>query len=171
MIAQLTEEEISTALDFRARMMADAGATHLLADDWRELTGELYRRGYREGTVAHFGWKENGRIVATAGVMLRSEFPFFTFKVRRYGWIMDVCVLPEYRRRGLARKLTEHILGWLRQRGVVMARLSASEQAKQVGLYEKLGFSFTNEMRLRLDSPPPTPVAHAAKQTRTQGGR
>ena len=46
-------------------------------------------------------------------------------------------------------------LPWLRGKGVVFARLVASEQAKQAGLYEKLGFSFSNEMRLRLDAPAP----------------
>lgn len=155
MIVQLTADEIPLALDFRHRMMFEAGVVPMLADDWRELTAGLYARGYRDGSIAHFGWRENDCIVATAGVMIRDDFPFFTFNIRRYGWIMDVFVLPEHRRRGLARKLTAHTLGWLKARGVPMARLSASEQAKQAGLYEKLGFTFTNEMRLRLDSPAP----------------
>jgi ribosomal protein S18 acetylase RimI-like enzyme len=66
---------------------------------------------------------------------------------------MDVYVLPEHRRRGHARRLTEATLAWLRAKGVVFARLVASEQARQARLYEKLGFTFANEMRLRLDSP------------------
>lgn len=164
MITPLTEAEIPVALDFRHRMMTEAGMTSLLAEDWRELTQALYIRGYRDGSIAHFGWREDGRIVATCGVMIRDDFPFFTFKVRRYGWIMDVCVLPEYRQRGIARKLTEHTLAWLREKGVAFARLSASEQAKQAGLYEKLGFTFASEMRLRLDAELPTQkqTAHAS---------
>ena len=158
MITTLDESDLPLTLDFRHRMMVEAGASPLLADDWRELTAKLYTHGYRDGTVAHFGWQEEDRIVATAGVMIRDDFPFCTFKVRRYGWIMDVYVLPEYRRRGYARRLTEHTLAWLREKGVVVARLSASDQAKQAGLYEHLGFSFTNEMRLRLDTPSPQPA-------------
>ncbi|MFT3782934.1 MAG: GNAT family N-acetyltransferase [Nibricoccus sp.] len=150
MIRQLKPSEIDTALDFRFRMTSEAGVTPLLADDWRELTRALYLKGYEDGSIAHFGWIENSSIVATAGVMIREDFPFFTFKVRRYGWIMDVCVLPEFRRRGFARKLTEHTLSWLRERDIVFARLSASEQAKQAGLYEKLGFKFASEMRLHM---------------------
>ena len=149
-LTQLTEAELPVALDFRYRMMAESGMAPLVADDWRELTHALYAEGYRAGTIAHFGWRENGAIIATAGVMIRDDFPVNTLKLRRFGWVMDVYVLPEHRRRGHARRLTEETLAWLRAKGVVLARLSASEQAKQAGLYEKLGFTFANEMRLHL---------------------
>ncbi|MBK8477292.1 MAG: GNAT family N-acetyltransferase [Opitutaceae bacterium] len=151
MIEQLTEDDLPLVLDFRYRMMEECGMTPLLAEDWRELTHRIYAEGYRLGTIAHFGWREGGRIVATAGVMIRDDFPANTLKPRRYGWIMDVFVLPENRRGGHARRLTEATLAWLRGKGVVFARLVASEQAKRAGLYEKLGFTFSNEMRLRLD--------------------
>ena len=36
---------------------------------------------------------------------------------------------------------------------VAFARLVASEQVKQARLYEKLGFTFANEMRLNLAAP------------------
>ncbi len=82
--------------------------------------------------------------------MIRDDFPANTLKPRRYGWIMDVYVLPEYRKHGHARRLTEATLDWLRGKGVVLARLHASEQARQARLYEKLGFKDGNEMRLTL---------------------
>ena len=149
-ITRLTEAELPVALNFRYRMVEECGMAPLLADDWRELTQALYAESYRAGTIAHFGWRENGVIVATAGVMIRDDFPMNTLKPRRYGWIMDVYVLPEHRRRGHARRLTQETLAWLRAKGVVFARLVASEQAKQARLYEKLGFAFANEMRLKL---------------------
>lgn len=152
-LARLTEAELPVALDFRYRMMEECGMAPLLADDWRELTHALYAEGYRADTIAHFGWRQDGAIVATAGVMIRDDFPANTLKPRRYGWIMDVYVLPEHRKRGHARRLTEATLAWLRGKGVVFARLVASEQAKQAGLYEKLGFTFANEMRLNLAAP------------------
>jgi len=156
MIIRLGESDLPLTLDFRHRMMVEAGGGHLLADDWRELTQNLYAQGYGDDSCAHFGWQENNHIVATAGALIRADFPFFTFKARRYGWIMDVYVLPEYRRRGLARQLTQHSLNWLREKGITVARLSASEEAKKAGLYERLGFCCTNEMRMRLDETNPT---------------
>ncbi len=152
-ITRLTEAELPVALAFRYRMMEECGMAPLLAADWRELTHTLYAEGYRADTIAHFGWLADGAIVATAGVMIRDDFPANTLKPRRYGWIMDVYVLPEHRRHGHARRLTAETLAWLRAKGVVFARLVASEQAKRAGLYEKLGFTFANEMRLNLAAP------------------
>jgi len=139
--------------------MVEAGGSHLLADDWRELTRAHYVQGYRNGSCVHFGWREKGCIVATAGTLIRDDFPFFTLKTRQYGWIMDVYVLPEYRRRGLASSLTLHTIEWLRSKNIVMARLSASDEAKQAGLYQRMGFHFSNDMRMRLDenARPPAP--------------
>jgi len=151
MIIRLNESTLPLALDFRYRMFVDAGNDHHLAVDWRELTHAFYFNGYRNGSCAHFGWQENGAIVATAGALIRSDFPSFTLKARRYGWIMDVYVVPEYRRRGLARQLTRHAIEWLREKGVVVVQLTASDEAKKAGLYESLGFTPSNEMRLRLD--------------------
>ena len=153
MIIRLNESTL--ALDFRYRMFVDAGKDRHLADDWRELTHTFYANGYRNDSCAHFGWQENGAVVATAGALIRTDFPFFTLKARRYGWIMDVYVLPEYRRRGFARQLTRHAIDWLREKGVVVVQLTASEEAKKAGLYEPLGFTPVNEMRLRLDESAP----------------
>jgi GNAT superfamily N-acetyltransferase len=155
MIVQLQEADLPLVLDYRLRMMTEAGGDHLLADDWRSLTQELYAQGYREGSCAHFGWRNGDRIVACAGVMIRDDFPHFTFKARRYGWVMDVYVLPEFRRKGIALKLTAQAVAWLRARNVLMAKLVASDAAKQAGLYEKLGFKFSSEMRLSLTAAAP----------------
>jgi GNAT superfamily N-acetyltransferase len=155
MITKLEESDLPLVLDYRHRMMVEAGGSHLLADDWRGLTQNHYAQGYRHGSCVHFGWKEEGSIVATAGALIRDDFPYFSFKARRYGWIMDVYVLPEYRRRGHAQRLTLRSLDWLREKGVVVARLTASDEARKAGLYERMGFSFTNEMRIRLDEVSP----------------
>jgi GNAT superfamily N-acetyltransferase len=168
MIIQLEERDLPLVLDFRYRMMVEAGGSHLLADDWRELTQAHYAQGYRNRSCVHFGWKQDGCIVATAGALIRNDFPFFTFKTRRYGWIMDVYVLPEYRRRGLASSLTRNTLEWLRSKDIVVARLSASNEAKQAGLYQRMGFHFSNDMRMRLDEDAPAP---APENTGSNGSR
>lgn len=153
MITVLTEADLPVVLDYRYNMMGESGMTPLLGDDWRELTQEYYARGYREGTCMHVGWREDGRVIAIAGAMVRSDFPHFTFKRKHYGWVMDVYVRPEYRRRGLARRLTGRTLDWLRERGVTFVKLYASEQARNAKLYEPFGFSPTGEMMARLEPP------------------
>jgi ribosomal protein S18 acetylase RimI-like enzyme len=66
----------------------------------------------------------------------------------RFGQINNVYVRPAWRRRGIAHRLMEQALGWLREQGCVVARLHASEQGR--ALYEGMGFTSTSEMELRL---------------------
>lgn len=60
----------------------------------------------------------------------------------RYGselaWIGMVLVAPEHRRRGIARGLMRHAMGWLRDRGVATTRLDATDMGRP--LYLDLGF-------------------------------
>jgi len=55
---------------------------------------------------------------------------------------------PEHRRRGLARRLMEAMIGWCREEGYASLFLHASDEGR--ALYAALGFSPTNEMRRRL---------------------
>jgi hypothetical protein len=46
--------------------------------------------------------------------------------------------------------------------------LSASNEAKQAGLYQRMGFHFSNDMRMRLDEDAPAP---APENTGSNGSR
>ena len=67
MITRLDDAALPLVLDFRHRMLVEAGGSHLLADDWQELTRDYYAEGYGTDTCAHFGWQEDGRIVHRRG--------------------------------------------------------------------------------------------------------
>lgn len=60
------------------------------------------------------------------------------------GYIYNVYIEPEYRRRGLARQLMQAILDECAARKIKRVRLHASDAGRP--LYEKLGFIATNEM-------------------------
>lgn len=147
-ICPLGEDQLHEVLDFRFRMMEEAGMSPVLDADWRRTNHAFYAEQFALGLCLHHGAFVQGRLVATAGALVRTGFPYNTFKVPAGGWIMDVYVLPEYRGRGLARRLTQACIDWLGTHSHTDIRLVASRQARQLGLYEKLGFSYTNEMRL-----------------------
>jgi ribosomal protein S18 acetylase RimI-like enzyme len=67
---------------------------------------------------------------------------------RKYGYVWGVYVLPECRRRGIARALTEAALDHLRGIQCTHALLHASPSGRPV--YAALGFQASNEMRLDL---------------------
>jgi GNAT superfamily N-acetyltransferase len=62
------------------------------------------------------------------------------------GLILSVWTDPAHRRRGLATRIVGAILDWCRGQGVTRVTLHASEEGR--GIYERLGFRQTNEMRL-----------------------
>ena len=66
------------------------------------------------------------------------------------GMILNVFTERAWRRHGVAQALMQELLAWCRANGIESVVLHASEQGRP--LYEKLGFTPTNEMRYRGES-------------------
>lgn len=65
--------------------------------------------------------------------------PFFA--ERRRGFIQDVFTHPDYRRQGIARRLVQDLLAWLREEQVATVELTvATNNAEAISLWESLGF-------------------------------
>ena len=87
-------------------------------------------------------------VVAGAGLWLMDWPPHMVGSGARRGNILNVYTEPEFRRRGLARKLMEAVLEWCQANAVDIVVLHASPEGRT--LYESLGFQASNEMRLQL---------------------
>jgi len=125
-----------------------------------EEVGKHYERdfqpGWRERFVAFFTPRiagedaryfvalEGQRIVGSAGAMLTEGYPS-TIHGLRSGYVFGVYVLPAYRARGLATRLTQAAVDFLRSRDPLTIRLHASPFGRPI--YEKMGFVSTNEMQ------------------------
>ena len=141
----------------RARMFQDMGLLpDSLFESLRARSLEYLRGALTSGE--YFGWlifqvDDPKKILAGAGVLLRQVPPFpdleedgeLTIATGRQALIINVFTEPEWRRRGLAQSLIEHILGWSRERGIDSVMLHASDDGR--ALYEQLGFVATSEMR------------------------
>jgi GNAT superfamily N-acetyltransferase len=90
----------------------------------------------------------DGTLAAGAGLWLMDWPPHMIGKGARRGNILNVYTHPDFRRRGLARELMKAALAWCGENGVDTVILHASPEGRT--LYESMGFSPTNEMRLRL---------------------
>lgn len=65
--------------------------------------------------------------------------PFFA--ERRRGFIQDVFTHPDFRRRGIARRVVEALLAWLHEEQVETVELTvATNNAEAIRLWERLGF-------------------------------
>jgi ribosomal protein S18 acetylase RimI-like enzyme len=85
-------------------------------------------------------------IVGGLGLWLMDWPPHVIGSGARRGNILNVYVEPQSRRRGIARALMETALAWTRVNAVDCVILHASDDGR--ALYESLGFTPTNEMRL-----------------------
>lgn len=80
-------------------------------------------------------WKQDGRLIGNVSLI-----PYFV-KGRRFFLIANVAVHPDYRRQGIARKLTQQAIQFVRQRGAPSVWLHVREEnTPAVRLYLDLGF-------------------------------
>ena len=98
--------------------------------------------------LSWFAIAEDGAVAAGAGLWLMDWPAHMRGLSARRGNILNVYTVPEFRRRGLARRLMEAELGWCRVNGIDLVILHASSEGR--ALYESLGFQASDEMRIKL---------------------
>jgi len=134
--------------EHRARMFFDMGAVSEDEAGVLEVAARPWIRGLIEAGK-YRGWvvEREGAVVAGGGLHLRELGPVpGCLRVGRAAHIANVYTAPEWRRRGLARRIVETMLRWCEQAGIDQVTLTASEEGR--GLYEALGFVSGAEMRL-----------------------
>ncbi len=95
----------------------------------------------------YYGWvaTDAGRPVASAGLLILDWPPHpFDPEGERRGYLLNVYVEPEYRKRGLAHDLLERGMAEARRRGIRVVTLHSSPAGR--GIYSRLGFHATSEM-------------------------
>lgn len=90
----------------------------------------------------------DGSVVAGGGLFMFNWLPTHRETSLR-GYILNVYVEKNHRRRGLARQVTIACLGACRERGIGVVSLHASTDGRSV--YARLGFRPTSEMRFTFE--------------------
>jgi GNAT superfamily N-acetyltransferase len=147
--ARTTEDDVIAG--HFLRMWADLGIpVEALEPDGHRRVLAFIAEAREQLAFAAFVGEAGGAIVASASCQFhRPPYPnVFTPEFRRDGYIWGVFVEPAWRRRGLARRLTEATMSHLRGLGCGRAILNASSKGRF--LYERMGFQLSNEMRLEL---------------------
>ena len=103
------------------------------------------RRMLANGKYAGWIISDGERDIASAGLLVLDWAPHFLDPAgEQRGYVLNVFVEPEYRRRGLAQALMTECMDEARRRGIRVVALHASKKGQPV--YEKLGFTKSNEM-------------------------
>ena len=99
--------------------------------------------------------EEDGRAVASVLLMLKETLPTPVTPLSVRGYLFNLYTLPTHRRKGLAGQITDAALDLARDLGIEIMELHASLEAE--GMYQRMGFVPTSEMRLVMGAGIKTP--------------
>lgn len=148
-IEQATAGRLPRIVELKLAMFHEAGFADLLAVDFSTRVLRDYRVLYGSRQAMHFVAIQGDDIIAMAGGFLKADLPYRYYRNPRYGFVGDVYTSPAVRNRGLASRLSERVLDWLKSAGVRQVRLMATPAARPI--YERLGFTATDEMALTFE--------------------
>jgi GNAT superfamily N-acetyltransferase len=149
-IRMATADDVPVIVHHRRAMFTDMGVGDPAGLDAVEITFTPYvTRALGDGSYR--GWlaqTSDGRVVAGGGLLVY-EWPGSPRDPRpRRAYIFNLYTEPEYRRRGLARRIIQAMIDWCHVEGFKSVALHYSDDGRR--LYESMGFQQTNEMRLWL---------------------
>ena len=141
-----TAEDAQLITRHRQAMFADAGsAPEPVLEEMARNFEPWVRRMLANETYAGWVISDGDRAIASAGLMMLDWAPHYLDPAgEKRGYVLNVFVESEYRRRGLALTLMKECMDEARRRGIGVVALHASEKGQPV--YEKLGFTMSNEM-------------------------
>ena len=149
-----TLADVASLVELRAHLLDGTAATY--ASKSPEDAAQ-WRTAYRSWLGSHLGASDNLQILAaerrdsgevigcaTAIIDLRAPAPNCLNGLS--GWVQSVVVAPQWRGRGIAQQLMQHLLRWFTNRGVGCVVLQSTAAAGT--LYETLGFAASDERLL-----------------------
>lgn len=142
-IALLTDHRLSMFADLGHPVGRDVAAQRKRIARWalpRLRTGELV------GLIAEV---EGGFPAASGCVWYREDQPRPWSNLKNVAYVMSIYTVKKFRGRGLASRIVRGLVADARAKGQTMIRLNASEMG--MGVYERLGFRRTTEMRYWID--------------------
>ncbi len=141
--------DIEVILRHRREMFREMGGNYERSlEQFEPASRRYFEVALQNGSYFALLAEINGEIAAGGGIVI-AAWPGspLNFEPKR-AWILNIYVEPDYRRKGLARTITERLIAWCAEQGFESVALHASQYGRS--LYEKLGFKNTNEMRLVL---------------------
>jgi GNAT superfamily N-acetyltransferase len=144
-IRPATAEDLETIIFHRIAMFRDMGYPDGVLTPIEQASRPLLAGALGNGDYYGVLAESDGAGVVGGGGVLMVPWPGTQ---PRRAWIQNIYVVPEFRRRGIAREIMRTLIDWCRAQGFNSVNLHASAEGRP--LYEQLGFAATNEMRLGL---------------------
>lgn len=140
-------DDIDDLIDLRLRFLEEIGYA---GAGVQKVVREYLDRTLPTGEFVAWIAEEDGRIIATGGLVFLQKPPHGRNLSGKEGFVLNVYTLPHWRGRGICTALMKTIIGFVREAKVTCIRLHTSEAG--VGIYSELGFqSDDSEMFLFLN--------------------
>lgn len=155
LIRPATLADVDTMVTFRVRMFRELGwRDEARFDSFVPAAIAHLREGFSAGTCKGFIAEETGddgmrQTVGTVALVWQQAAPTVRNIEGRVAYVLGMYVIPERRRRGIARELMVATIACATEHCAPLITLHASEEGR--ALYEQLGFSSAPEMRLFTD--------------------
>ncbi len=135
-----TLEDIDQLVECRLdmRLEREAGNTAIGIEEFRSSNYDYFKKHLPDGSFIAWVALDEGKIVATSGLCFFCAPPTFSNPSGNTAYIMNIYTKPGYRNRGIASKLTGHIIREAKLRECGKITLHASEMGRPI--YVKHGF-------------------------------
>ena len=107
-----TQNDISSLVDYRIKFLNelkvqnDGEKTFLLKEELQKYFSENIKKNEFVSWLAEYG----GKIIATSGLILWKIVPRYDCLHGRYGYILNMYTLPEFRRNGISTELLKRLI-------------------------------------------------------------
>ncbi|MEM9926005.1 MAG: GNAT family N-acetyltransferase [Cyanobacteria bacterium P01_D01_bin.50] len=148
-IREIIPQEDSIIVEHFYQMWLDIGVPeNSIKPNHRNLTLEFIKQAREKLFFKSFFAEIDNLIIGSASCQLFTGlYPqILQEEYRKYGYIWGVYVEPSYRKKGIAKQLTNATVEYLKSIGCTRAILNASPAGKSV--YESLDFLPSNAMQL-----------------------
>ncbi len=138
-IKRLDIEDVEFFLDLRLKLFYEL----------QEIDKNDNIENLKNSTKEHYlnGIFEENKIVSIGSLCLFERIPYMENISGREGYILNIYTLPEYRKKGYGKQITEKLIEHSKEIGIKKLWLNASEEGKKI--YLKLGFKEkNNEMEI-----------------------
>lgn len=100
---------------------------------------DFYRRNFENGSFRLYVGIKDKEVIGTAGLSFAEKPPYPACPSGKLGLLSSVYVKPEFRRRGIAKRLVGFVLRLAREKGCGAVHITASDAG--VKLYSAMGFT------------------------------
>lgn len=133
---RLEEKDLDIFIAMRINQLREEGAKEDI--DLRPALADYYKRHIADGTFVSWLAVDGDKIIGTSGMSIVEKPPYFGCPSGKLGLLSSMYTNPNYRRKGIAKKLLSLVVDEARKAGCGAVHITASDMG--VLLYTDFGF-------------------------------